>query len=269
MATETLSIGRTRTEPQAAAMLTLFRMYVRDRFMGSFLGPVWIVVNPVLMMGIFTFVFGFVFKARLPGAETSVSYVIWLLSGYGPWLSISETLVSATGAVVASRGLLKNMALKAERLPIAAGLLGIFPLLIAVVFVLGLRLVSGEGIPIAIVALPLVIAIHFAIVTAIGVLLSAVNVFFRDLLLALPNLLLVALFATPIFYSVDSLPPAVRPLAFWNPFYLLADFYRAILVDGRLPQWYSLLGMGLLAAMMMYAARRQFARLERYFDSLL
>jgi lipopolysaccharide transport system permease protein len=269
MATDALLATERPSPSNSVGLVTLLRMYMRDRFMGSFLGPVWIVVNPILMMGIFTFVFGFVFKARLPGADTSISYVIWLLSGYGPWLAIAETLVSSTGAVVASRGLLKNMAMRAERLPMAAGLLGVFPLLIAIVFVLALRLVAGDGIPLAIVALPIVIGIHFLLVTAIGVFLSAVNVFFRDLLLALPNLLMVVLFATPIFYGVESLPAPVRPLAFWNPFYLLADFYRTILVDGLFPMWSSLLGLAALAALLMVAARRQFARLERYFDSLL
>lgn len=250
-------------------LLTLYRMYLRDRFMGSFLGPLWIVVNPIMMMSIFTFVFGFVFKARLPGADTSISYIIWLLSGYGPWLAIAETLVSATGAVVASRGLLKNMVLRAERLPIAAGLLGAFPLLIAILFVLVLRVVSGEGVPLAVLVLPLVIVIQFVLVIGVGMLLSAVNVFFRDLVLALPNLLMVVLFATPIFYAVDALPAAVRPLAFANPFFLLSDLYRTILVEGEVPEPGLLLGLALIAVMVFWLARRQFARLERYFDSLL
>ena len=254
---------------KGGGLMTLFRMYVRDRFIGSFLGPAWVILNPVVMMGIFTFVFGFVFKARLPNADTSLDYIIWLLSGHGPWLAISETLVAAAGAVVSSRGLIKNMVLRAERLPMAAGLLGVFPLMISILFVLALRLVAGKGIPLAIVAMPLVIVIHFTLVIAIGIMLSAVNVFFRDLLLALPNLLMVALFATPIFYPVESLPTAMQPIAFFNPFYLLIDFYREILVEGRFPSWLSLFGVGLISVMSMSLALRQFARMERYFDSLL
>ena len=77
-----------------------FRMLLRDKVLGSSLGMIWAVANPLLMLGIFTFVFGFVFKSRLPGAESSLGFVIWLVSGYGPWLAISEGLNACTAAVV-------------------------------------------------------------------------------------------------------------------------------------------------------------------------
>ena len=83
----------------ALRLLNFLKMGLRDRFLGSTLGLVWAIVNPLLMMGIFTFVFAFVFRSRLPGAETSLSFVIWLISGYGPWLAIGDSLATSTGSV--------------------------------------------------------------------------------------------------------------------------------------------------------------------------
>ena len=114
------------------------------RFLGSALGIVWAAANPVLMLGIFTFVFGVVFKSKLPGAETSLSYVIWLISGYGPWLAIAEGLSTGTSAVVANSNLVKNLKFKTEILPIAGALTGIIPLLVAILYLMALLAIDGR-----------------------------------------------------------------------------------------------------------------------------
>ena len=62
-------------------MWVFFRMNVRDKYLGSSLGVVWTVANPVLMLTLFTFVFGYLLKVRMPGAEGGLSYAAWLISG--------------------------------------------------------------------------------------------------------------------------------------------------------------------------------------------
>src|SRR5262245_41206510 len=84
---------------------SLFRMTLGDRFLGSSLGIAWAILSPLLLMGIFTFVFTFVFPNRLPGREGALPFVIWLISGYGPWLAINEGLSAATSSVVGNAGI--------------------------------------------------------------------------------------------------------------------------------------------------------------------
>ena len=75
------------------AMLgSLFRMSLVDRFLGSGLGLFWAVLSPLMLLGIFCFVFTFVFPSRVPGKEGTLPFVIWLVSGYGPWIALSEGL---------------------------------------------------------------------------------------------------------------------------------------------------------------------------------
>src|SRR5450759_1162074 len=89
-------------------LLNLFRMSLSDRFLGSALGLVWAILGPLMLMGIFCFVFTFVFPGRLSGRVGSLPYLIWLISGYGPWLALSDGLSSATGSVVGNAGIVKN-----------------------------------------------------------------------------------------------------------------------------------------------------------------
>ena len=74
----------------ARFIYNLWRMQLADRFMGAGLGIVWAFVNPLVMFALFTFVFGSVFNARLPGSDSTLAYSIWLICGYGPWLANSE-----------------------------------------------------------------------------------------------------------------------------------------------------------------------------------
>src|SRR5581483_10894559 len=81
-------------------LVNLTNMALRDRFLGSAIGRAWAVVNPLLLMLIFAYVFTFIFRSRLPGSDSGLDYITWLFSGYGPWLAISEGILAATGAVV-------------------------------------------------------------------------------------------------------------------------------------------------------------------------
>lgn len=249
--------------------LSLFRMTMRDRFLGSNLGLAWAVATPALMLAIFTFVFGFVFQAKLPGAETSLAFVIWLISGYGPWLAISEGLSASTTSVAANAGIIKNLPFKTELLPIVGALTGLVPLGVAIAFEVVLLAVSGSPPNWTWLALPLVIVLQFVLVAGIGFYLAAVNVFVRDVAVALPNVLLIVLFASPIFYQVSAFPPRLQPVAVLNPFYALTEGYRQPLLYGNLPPLWQLAYVAVLALALFWSGLAFFRRLKSHFDSRL
>lgn len=249
--------------------LGLFRMMLRDRFLGSALGLVWAVANPLLMLGIFTFVFGFVFHSRLPGATTSISYMIWLISGYAPWLAISEGLTSSAQSVAGNSGIIKNLAFKTELLPIASVLTGLVPLGVGLVFLLALLAAVGSAPSWPWLVVPLGVMLQFLLLAGLGLILSAVTVFVRDVAMALPNLLLLVLFASPIFYSLDAFPAVLRPFAQVNPFYVLTEMYRAPLVEHTLPSPSSIAYLAVLSVLLFWAGLVFFRRLKAHFDSRL
>ena len=217
----------------------------------------------------FIFVFTFVFPSRLPGREGSLPYVIWLLSGYGPWLAISEGLSSSTISVVGSAGIVKNIAFKSELLPIVGALLGIVPLLVSFGLILVLQLGSGEIPSWACLILPLIIALHMAFVAGLGLFLAPLNVFVRDTALALPNILTMLLFASPIFYPITSFPMGVQSVLRFNPFYVIAECYRAPILEGRVPPLWMIVYLSIVAAAAMFAGLWWFRRLKSFFDNRL
>ncbi len=250
-------------------LVNMFNLSLRDRFLGSALGMVWAFANPILMLGIFTFVFGFVFKAKLPGAETSLSYVIWLISGYGPWLAITDGLTSSTTAVVANRSLVKNLAFKTEILPIAGGLMGVVPLVVSLAYLAVLMAVDGT-VPSWrwLYVLPVVV-LQFLLVIGIGFVLSALNVFIRDVSMVLPNILLLLLFASPIFYPIEVFPTAVQAVSRFNPFFVIAEGYRQPLLYDQLPPAWTLLYLAVIAGGAFVLGLRAFRTVKGYFDARL
>jgi lipopolysaccharide transport system permease protein len=253
----------------ASTTRNFFRMFLRDRFLGSRLGTVWAVANPLLMLGIYTFVFGFVFKSRLPGADTTLGYSIWLIAGYGPWLAISESLNSAAGSVVGNSGIVKNMAFKTECLPLAASLLGVVPLTVSICFVLLLMSIDGNPPTWHCVALVPAVVLMFGFLAAVGVAFAALNVFVRDFALVLPNLLTAALFASPIFYPLDAVPSILRRASVWNPVYLMADFIRQPLVYHNIPPLHEWLYMASLSLLIGLVSLKLFRRVKGSFSSMI
>lgn len=253
----------------AFTVWNFFRMFLRDRYLGSRLGTVWAIANPLLMLATFTFVFGFVFKSRLPGADTTLAYSIWLIAGYGPWIAISEALNASAVTVVANGGIIKNMALKTECLPIAASMGGLVPLAVSVIFVSVLMIFDGNPPTLHALAVVPGVVLGFLFIAAIGIGFAALNVFVRDFALMLPTLLMALLFASPILYPIETVPRVLRETAMWNPFYLVTELVRQPLVYHRLLPWSSWLYLIALTVVIGAVNLRLFRRIKGHFSSLL
>lgn len=250
-------------------LMNLFRMSLSDRFLGSGLGLAWAILGPLSLMGIFVFVFTFVFPSRLPNQEGALPFVIWLISGYAPWLCFSEGLSSATSSVVGNSGIVKNVAFKAELLPVVGAMMGLVPLGVGLVIVFALQLLSGKGVSPAIALLPAAIFLQLVFVSGLGMFLAALNVFVRDTALALPSILTLILFASPIFYPLTAYPEWVRGVLALNPFYIVAECFRAPLIRGELPPFWMLAYLCLVSAATLVGGLWWFRRLKSFFDTRL
>lgn len=250
-------------------LLNLLKMNIRDRYLGSSLGSVWAVTNPLFMLCLYTYVFGFVFKVKLPGADTTLAYVIWLISGYGPWIALQESIMGATTSVVGASGMVKNMAFKTELLPIAGTLVGLINLTVSLFFLFILLIWSESAITWHLLLLPVVVALQFAFAAAVGIWLSVITVFIRDVIQILPTALTAIMFITPIFYSFESMPSFAQKLSVVNPLYHIADGYRAILIGHRMPNLFGLLYVGLLSWATFYFGLIAFRRAKGSFNSAI
>ena len=246
---------------------TLIAMIVRDRFLGSQLGRLWAVLSPAVMLSIFSFVFTVVFPQRLAGSESSITFLIWLISGYGPWLSVSEGLSAGAGSVVGSAGIIKNIAFKSELLPMAAAVLGVIPLVVSFVVLFVLIRLNKTPLNIYWFFIPFVILIQFIFVSGIALFLSSITVFVRDTLMIIPSVLTMILFLSPVFFPIESLPEVGRRISQFNPIFVLADSYRQPIIHGLPPDLLQLAYLAAIAALVFFAGLRFFRRLKPYFAS--
>ncbi|MBR0801190.1 ABC transporter permease [Bradyrhizobium jicamae] len=248
---------------------SLFKLTLTDRYLGSGLGLIWAVLSPLLLMGIFTFVFTFVFPGRLPGREGSLAYTMWLLSGYGPWLAISEGLSVSTTSVVGNAGIVKNIAFKSEVLPVVGALTGLLPLLVCLVLIALLQVMSGEVPHLAVLSLPITLFFGLLFISGLGLFLSSLNVFVRDTALALPNVLTLLLFASPIFYPLSAYPGGIGKFLQFNPFYVIAASFRAPIIDGTLPPLWMFAYLAVVSIAVFMVGLKWFRRLKSFFDARL
>ena len=259
--------------------LSLFRNSLRDRYMGSLLGLGWAVLNPVLLLGMYTFIFGFIYTARLPGSHTDLGYAIWLVSGFVPYLAIAEALSGTAGSVFSSASLIKNVVFKNELLPIAATLGSVVPTIVGLSFVLLLMCINGNY-PTwhAVLVIPVVL-LQLTFMAALGLFLGATTVFVRDIMQALTTLTMLIVFFTPIFYRIDNLPPLMQKLTLANPFYHMVEAYRSVLglaLDAKglplpphLPGWGGMLYLAILSVVFFTLGLRYFRGLKPYFETVI
>lgn len=257
-------------QPQDARLvLNLLAINIRDRYLGSMLGLVWAVLNPVLFLGMYTFVFAFIFRSKPSGADTTLAYVIWLITGLVPYQAVAEGFSVSANSVVAGASLVKNLVFKTETLPLAAVLTAAVPLSVGLVFVLALLVADGNYPSWHVVWLLPTLGAQFLCLAGFGLLLAATTVFFRDLLQALTTVTTLILFLTPIFYPLEQLPGPLQKLTFYNPFYQMIVPYRDALVFHRSPDWQGLLYLLVFGALTFVVGLWYFRRLKGYFETAL
>ena len=228
----------------ASLVEVLVRRDLKIRYQALGLGYVWSLLNPLLMLAVYTFVFSVVLGSPI------ADFPVYLACGLLPYIWFNSALATGTMAIVSSGPLLRRRPVPAQILPLVpvasqgVQFLTSLPILFAFLWVFGREL------SVAVVLLPLIIALQFALTYGIALVLATVSVRFRDVQHLLANLLLVLFFMAPIVYPWEFVPDAVKPLLLLNPVTLLAHSYQNILFFGRWPFWnevWLLAAMGLAA----------------------
>jgi lipopolysaccharide transport system permease protein len=234
-------------------LATLTERELKARYRGSLLGFLWSLANPLLLLAVYSVVFGLVFRPRSEGAEP---YAVFLISGLFPWIWLSTALLDGTTSLSANAGLLRKAVFPAEVLPLVSTLASLahfllaLPILLLAVF--GSRLL---GYPVggwSVLLLPLAIAVQLPFAAGIALALSALNVHFKDVRDLLQNLLTLLFFLTPILYPLAAVRsfPALSLALSLNPVTPFVRLYQELLFFGHLPGaglWLQAAGLSVLA----------------------
>lgn len=201
---------------------------LKSRYAGTTLGTIWAFALPLMQITVYVVVFGFLFKSKLPGSETSLTYVIWFLLGYSPWMLVSECLPGSASCMQANAGLIKSFPLK-KPIIVYSVVLAALPQLALCLLISGLLILfTGEELgPLILSYQGLGLCGLILIVINSSLVMSLLGLVFRDLPVVLPQLLMMMLFASPIFFPANVLPWPLTIIATWNPLIISIDMIRA------------------------------------------
>ena len=222
---------------------------VEKRYKGTFLGLFWSFITPLLMLSVYTVVFGFIFGGSYghPG-ETKTQFALGLFCGMLLWDLIAGSMAASPGLIVNNANFVTKVIFPLEILPIAMiastlvhTVIGFVPLVLFLV-------ISQGAIPLSALCLfPIFIPVLFYSL-GIAWILSALGVFLRDIGAMMPAMIMILMFMSAVFFPITAIPLAYRWIIMLNPAAVLISMARNALVFGQWPNA-SFYGIQLLVSM--------------------
>jgi len=244
-------------------VLTAFAIRdVRIKYKQAAIGIGWSVLQPLVAAGVFALFLGRLARVPSDGAP----YFLMALSGLVVWTYFSSAVNAASESLVREQALLRKVFFPREILPLASILAAIVDLVPGLALLAMVCAAYGRA-GLALLFLPLALLPLVVAGIALGLALSAVNVYYRDVRYALPFVLQIGLFATPVVYPLAIVPEEWRdPYAILNPVAGVIEAVRSIAIEDRLPDALLLLANLGWAAALAVGAYLFFKRLERGFS---
>lgn len=248
--------------PLDARQLTYLRdllreLVVRDmklRYKRSILGVAWSLLNPLMQMLVFVFLFRRVLPLDIP------NYPSFVFTGVLAWSWFQAALSLATGAITDNRELIRRPGFPTAILPVVTVTTNLIHFLLALPIPLLFIVIGGGRLTGAIVTLPLVIAVQFLLILGLGYLVATVHVTFRDTQHLLGVFLMLLFYLTPVFYDASIIPEHYQPFYRLNPMFHLITAYREILIQGNLPDLRTLLALAAIVGGLLWLGHRVFTR---------
>ena len=226
----------------AGLIWQLTKRELTGRYRGSYLGIFWALLNPLLMLAVYTFVFSVVFQTRWDrsGDEPQLQFALILFSGLIVHGMVAEVLTRSPGLVLQNANYVKKVVFPLEVLPIVITVTALINACVSyVLLILAFGAVNGVVHGTAIL-MPLVLLPYMAFLLGVGWILASLGVYFRDVSQLTGLLSTLLLFVSPIFFPMDALPELFRPLFLANPLSFVIEQTRDLLIWGNQPDWAAL-----------------------------
>lgn len=225
---------------------------LHHRYAGSGLGVFWNVVQPLAMLAIYTFVFSNALAPRFGSAALAAGlFPLYLSSGFLPWGAFVDCVTRGAQSFVTNAVYLKKMPIPEHVFVAQSAVSATLGMLIALALLIGLALVSGQAPQATWLLLPLVAVLWQGFGFGLGLILSTLNVFFRDVGQMLGVVMQIWMWSLPVVYLEEVLPAEYQALLPWNPAYPFLWAVRELYLRAELPPpwvWAAMLGWGLAAS---------------------
>lgn len=245
---------------------------IHSRYKGSLMGLVWSIVTPLLMLLIYTFVFQYVFKARWSSpTETgdSINFAMVLFLGLITHGLFADILMRSPILMLSHANFVKKVVFPLEILPWVTLLSAIFNFFISFILLLVFVLYEMNYIPLTALFLPIIWIPFIVMILGFSFILSALGVYIRDIQQISGTLVTLTLFLSPIFYSIDILPPQLQTLMLINPIALIVEQSRAVLVYGLWPDFIAIGIYSVVALFILFLGYKLFQKSRIGFADVL
>lgn len=238
---------------------------VKVRYKQTVIGAAWAVLQPLLTMVIFTFVFERL--ARVP--SDGVPYPLFALSALLPWNLFAGALARSSSSVVGQAHLISKVYFPRLVVPISAALSGIVDFGAGFVLLIGMMIWYHTPLSVGMLAVPVFLVLALATALAVGLWLAALNVKYRDVGHTIPFLIQVWLFASPVAYPTSLVPERWRLLYSLNPMAGVIEGFRWSILGKTSPD-FTVIGLStLIVAALLFGGVIYFRRMERTFADVV
>ena len=244
---------------------------ISGRYRGSLFGSLWSLLTPLLMLGVYTLVFGVIAPTRWPGAEEQGigMFALRLLAGMVVHGLLGEALSRAPTLVTSQPNYVTKVVFPLEALGWVSLLTALFHTAMALLVLIALNGVFGTGVSWPLLALPVILLPYAILLMGLVWLVSALGVYLRDLAQLIGPLVMMTMFLGPVFYPREAMPAAAQPWLAFNPITIPVEQARRVLFEAQWPQWDVLAQYSLIAAAVYLFGLWVFSKLKKGFADVL
>lgn len=210
-------------------ILELVQRDLKKKYRGSILGIIWTVLNPLLMMIVLTIVFSNVFRF-----ETG-NYPLYLMTGQVLFNFFSEATSLSMMSIIANASLIKKIYIKKWLFPLSSVTFSLINTFFSIIAIFLIIFFTGGKIYWSYLLIPVVYLYLFIFSLGFGLILSALTVFFRDIMYLYNVFLTILMYLTPIFYPENIIPEQYKNLVSLNPLIYFLKYFRKIILEGEIP----------------------------------
>lgn len=237
---------------------------VKVRYKQAILGAAWAVIQPLVMMGIFTLLFG-----KIADVDTAgVPYPVFAFVGLVPWTMFANATASSGSSLVSNQSLVSKVYFPRLVIPIAAVFAWVPDFIVSSIIMAGIMVAFGFIPPLTGLLLPLIMVAAMLAAFSVGVWLSALNVAYRDVQYVVPFLIQAWLFLTPVAYPVSAVPEGLRWLTGLNPMSWVVDLARWALLGASSPGIVTAVSASTMACLLV-SGLYYFRRVEHFFADVI
>ena len=232
---------------------------IRGKYKGSFLGVLWSFLNPLLSVLVYAIVFPYIMRIKVE------NYLIYLITGVIPWTFLTSSIYTGIVSILNNADIIKKVYFPRILLPISAVTSALINFLISCIIVLMFCIFSGVGVSWTLIWLPLIAFIQYMMLLGIVFILSAIEMYMRDIEHIINFFMSMAFYITPILYTPDVFPSNLMWILRLNPMTYLSNAYRAIFLYHTCPSLTALGIVGLFSIIIFVVGYLIFEKLQKGF----